>query len=210
VRLLGSHRRTAAVMLAVGMLLSGCGLLSGPAPLSQDAPLIMEVSSPALTSHSVLPVQFTCYATGKPKTPSVFWSGAPAGRTKSFALVFDDSNAPITPWVYWLVYDIGSGTTDIQAGTLPPAARQARNSTGQTGYEPPCPVGAPHKYRLAVYALNTRLGNGLPSDSQLLPTWTTIAPHVIARGEMTVTVCPPGAASQSSAVCRSAKTGSSA
>jgi Raf kinase inhibitor-like YbhB/YbcL family protein len=198
-----------ALLLGVSLLSSGCGLVSGPAPLSKDAPLSMEVSSPAVT-RAVLPAEFTCYAKGKPKTPPVFWQGAPSPRTKSFALVFDDSGAPISPWVYWLVFDIGRETTDIGTNMLPPSANQARNSTGATGYEPPCPVGSPHKYRIAVYALDTAsLGGSVTDGAQLLTTWTTIAPHVLARGTMTVTVCPPGAASQASRICRAAgKSGS--
>lgn len=185
-----------AMVLAASLVLSGCGLLSGPRPLSSDAPLNIEVSSPLVSQSGVLPAKFTCYGDRgtPPLTPPVFWSGA-SRSTKSFVLIIDDSSAPITPRLYWLVFDIGADTTDIQTGPLPPGARQARNSTGQPGYDPPCPVGAPHKYRISVYALNTVLGKALPSNPQLLPTWTAIAAHVIGRGTMTVTACPaPGTA----------------
>jgi len=180
-------RAVAGLLLALGVLLSGCGLLSGPRPLSEDAPLIMEVTSAAVSKTGVLPRQFTCYGAGL--TPPVSWSGAPA-HTKSYALVIDDADAPITPWVYWLVFDIGAATTYTQQGILPPTARVARNSTGQAAYDPPCPSGGPHRYRITVYALNTVLGHGLPDQPQLLPTWTDIAPHVLARGTKTVTACP--------------------
>jgi Raf kinase inhibitor-like YbhB/YbcL family protein len=207
-----SHHRSrslaAAVVLLACSLLSGCGLLSGPRPLSEDAPLVMQVSSPSLNGK-VLLAQFTCHHTGKREveSPSVYWANDPPG-TKSFALVMDDSAAPITPWVYWLVFDIGRDTTDIQEGALPPGARLARNSTGQPDYEPPCPVGAPHKYRITVYALNAVLGSTLPNNPQLLPTWTTIAPHVIARGTITVTACPAASAASSTPQCRASKTAS--
>jgi len=183
----------AALVLGLSLLLNGCGLLSGPRPLSADAPLIMEVTSPAAV-RGVLPRQFTCHGAGV--TPPVAWSGAPA-HTRSYAVIIDDSDAPITPWVYWMVFDIGAATTYTQLGTLPPGARVARNSTGQADYDPPCPTSGPHKYRISVYALHTVLGRGLASQPQLLPTWSAIAPHVLARGETTVTACPvtgPGAA----------------
>jgi Raf kinase inhibitor-like YbhB/YbcL family protein len=186
------NRAAAALLLALSLLLSGCGLFSGPRPLSADAPLIMEVSSPA-AARGVLPRQFTCHGAGV--TPPVDWSGAPA-HTKSYAVVIDDADAPITPFVYWLVFDIGAATTYTQLGALPPSARVARNSTGQADYDPPCPTSGPHKYRITVYALNTVLGRALPSQPQLLPTWNTLAPHVLARGTTTVTACPvtgPGA-----------------
>ena len=195
-------RAAAALLLAGCLLLSGCGLLSGPKPLAEDAPLIMEVSSPQV-SKGVLPVQFTCHAAKAALTPPVTWSGGPA-RTKSYALVVDDADAPITPWVYRMVFDIGSATTFIQSNTTPPGARVARNSTGQPGYNPPCPGGTPHKYRITVYALNTVLGRTLPSEPQLLPTWTAIAPHVIARGTITVTGCPAAGIGRPTPVCKPA------
>jgi Raf kinase inhibitor-like YbhB/YbcL family protein len=192
-------RVAAALLLAGSTLLSGCGLLSGARPLSEDAPLIMEVTSPVVTK-GILPDKFTCSATGKPQTPPVSWSGAPQ-HTRSYVLIIDDSNAPITPWVYWLVFDIGQATTYIQAGALPPGARVARNSTGEPDYAAPCPARAPHKYRITVYALNAVLSS-LPDDPQLLPTWTTIAPHVIARGTMNVTACPAPAAAVAFPACK--------
>jgi Raf kinase inhibitor-like YbhB/YbcL family protein len=185
-------RAFGAMLAATGLMVSGCGLLSGPRSLNEDAPQTIEVSSPEVVK-GLLGAEFTCHSSHKPVTPPVSWSGAPT-RTKSYALVIDDSDAPITPWVYWLVFDIGAATTYIQVGhapaRLPPGARVARNSTGQAAHDPPCPQGAPHKYRITVYALNTMLGRQLPSQPQLLPTWTAIAAHVIARGTMTVTACP--------------------
>jgi Raf kinase inhibitor-like YbhB/YbcL family protein len=181
--------RALGPLLACSLLLTGCGLLSGPKPLSADAPQVIQVTSPEI-SGDVLKPAFTCHA-DKPMSPPVSWSGGPHAR--SYALVIDDADAPITPWVYWLVFDIGSATTFIQQGSTPPGARVAYNSMGQADYDPPCPQGGPHKYRITVYALNTTLANLLPSRPQLMPTWTTIASHVIARGTKTVTACPVSA-----------------
>ncbi len=61
--------------------------------------------------------------------------------TKSVALVVDDAAAPITPRVYWIVFNISPATSDLQAGALPTGARQARNSTGQVGLRPAVPAG---------------------------------------------------------------------
>jgi Raf kinase inhibitor-like YbhB/YbcL family protein len=189
----GGRRRLAAISRAslacACLLLSGCGLLSKPEPLSADAPLTISVTSPDLHGN-LLPAQFTCHSShGPAQSPPIFWSGAPTS-TKSIAVVIDDADAPITPRVYWLVFDIGPNTTDLQAGMLPPGAHQAYNTAGQRSYDPPCPQRALHKYRIAVYALNTFFGRGLDSNPQLLPTWTAIAKHVIARGTMTVRALP--------------------
>jgi Raf kinase inhibitor-like YbhB/YbcL family protein len=190
-----------AALTACSLLASGCGLLGKPQPLSADAPLDMSLTSPEFTG-GIIPARFTCYGSGE--SPPIFWSGAPAG-TKSVALVVDDSLAPISPRVYWIVFDIGADTTDLQIGppataagaghgaagsTLPPGARVAANSAGVVGYTPPCPVGAAHSYRFSVYALNTYFGSSLPNDARLLQAWTTIAAHVIGRGTFTARALP--------------------
>jgi Raf kinase inhibitor-like YbhB/YbcL family protein len=196
---------TAAAGLTVSLLLSGCGLLSGPHALSGDAPLIMQVISPVVTSRHILPQDYTCHGEGE--SPPISWSGAPAG-TKSFALVIDDHDAPISPYVYWMVVNISQQTTDIQAGVVPPKARVADNSTGHARYDAPCPIGATHRYRISVYALNAQLGPAPAGGPQLLPTWTAIAPHVIARGTMTVTACPAPGTAGWEPVCKPPKSSS--
>jgi Raf kinase inhibitor-like YbhB/YbcL family protein len=188
-----------AAVLVCSLLASGCGLLGKPAPLSADAPLDMSITSPEAAS-GIIPAQFTCYGSGE--SPPIFWSGAPPG-TKSLALIVDDSLAPISPRVYWIVFNIGADTTDLQTGPptrgvsgrrnatfLPPGARVATNTAGIAGYTPPCPVGAPHKYRFTVYALNTSFGSSLPDHARLLQAWTTIAAHVLGRGTVTYTALP--------------------
>jgi Raf kinase inhibitor-like YbhB/YbcL family protein len=181
-------RAAAALALAASLLLSGCGLVTGPEALSEDAPLSMQISSPVVSAKNFLPEAYTCYGAGT--SPPVSWSGAPA-HTASFALVIDDHDAPIAPYMYWLVVNISNETTEIQAGRKPQGALVADNSTGHPRYDAPCPVGSTHQYRITVYALNARLAPAPAGGPQLLPTWTSIAPHVLARGTMTVTACPP-------------------
>ena len=176
-----------ATLVAASLLLGGCGLLGKPPRLSAAAPLTMSVTSPDFTGN-VIPAAFTCHGSGE-SGPTIFWSGAPPG-TKSIALVVDDAAAPITPRVYWIVYDINSSTTDLPLGTPPPHARVAQNSAGNYKYDPPCPAHSPQSYRFTVYALNTYFGSALPANSQLLTAWTTIAQHVIARGTISARAMP--------------------
>jgi Raf kinase inhibitor-like YbhB/YbcL family protein len=196
----GSRTAGLGTLLVCSLLVSGCGLLGKPAPLSADAPLDMSITSPEVAG-GIIPAQFTCYGSGQ--SPPIFWSGAPPG-TKSLALIVDDSLAPISPKVYWIVFNIGADTTDLQTGPatngtgghrsatsiLPPGARVATNTAGIAGYTPPCPVGAPHKYRFTVYALDTYFGSSLPNHARLLQAWTTIAAHVLGRGTVTYTALP--------------------
>lgn len=181
----GRSRITGAGLMAgVAVLLSGCGSTSGTSSLTPDAPSSMTVSSAAF-GQGVLPGRYTCH--GAKTSPPLNWSGAPSG-TKSYAIVVDDAAAPITPYIYWIVFDIPSATTDVQDGQLPPGARQADNSTGQTGYAAPCPVGPGHSYRFTVYALRSTLN--LPSGASTLSAWTAIASAAIARGRIALRANP--------------------
>ena len=175
-------RAAVAAVLAV-LTLAGCGTAGYGAPV---APSPMSVSSEAFVSGT-LAQRYTCHGSGAKMNPPLNWSGAPPG-TKSLALIVDDSSAPITPTIYWLVFDINPGSTDIQEGSLPTGARQALNSAGTPAYDPPCPQGRPHAYRFTVYALNTVLkqANGAPLQS----VWTAIAAATIGRGRIVVTGNP--------------------
>ena len=133
-------------------------------------------------AHDIMPAKFTC-AGKRPVTPPITWAGAPAG-TKSIALVVDDSDAPITPYVYWVVFGIGPGTSALLEGQLPPGAREARGTAGYDHYDPPCPGSGGHSYRFTVYALNTVLN--LPNGTSLQSAWQAIAAATIGRGRLPV------------------------
>jgi Raf kinase inhibitor-like YbhB/YbcL family protein len=182
----GRQRRFRAwarhVLVAVAVAVAaGCGTAGSGAAV---APKPMTVSSEAFI-QGMMSSRYTCH--GNKINPPLNWSGAPPG-TKSLALVVDDSSAPITPFIYWLVFDIGPGTTDIQEGSLPPGARQAQNSKGTAGYDAPCPNGHSHAYRFTVYALNTVLkqANGASLQSVV----NAIAAATIGRGRIVVSGAP--------------------
>ncbi|MGO8882912.1 MAG: YbhB/YbcL family Raf kinase inhibitor-like protein [Streptosporangiaceae bacterium] len=168
----------AAGAAVLACALSSCGLVGGSQVLRPDAPQTMTITSPAF--EDVISSEYTCHGAGV--SPPLYWSDAPAG-TKSFALVVDDSAAPIAPYVYWVVFDIGTGTPDVPPGQIPPGARVADNSQGRPRYEPPCPTDGRHTYRFTVYALSSRLH--LPNGVGLKEAWQAIAAHALARGRMT-------------------------
>jgi len=194
VRRRGARSLAAAVVaLCCAVPVSGCGLFGSDKEIA--TPSVMTVTSGVFVGN-VMPVRFTCGAPHA-SSPPLGWTGAPSG-TKSIAVVMDDSAAPITPYVYWVVFNIRPGTSDLlegaAGGQLPPGARQARNSAGAVGYSPPCPGSAGHSYRLTVYALNTKLS--LPDGTSLQSAWRAIAAAAIGRGRI-----PVSAASLSSASC---------
>jgi Raf kinase inhibitor-like YbhB/YbcL family protein len=146
-------------------------------------PGALTVMSPEFGAARDLPVQYTCHGAGL--SPPLLWSGGPSRRPKSYAIVVDDGQAPITPYIYWIVFDISPSTTAIAQNQLPTGAKQAMNSKGTARYDPPCPAGgATHSYRFTVYALNAWLD--LPPGAGLRQAWTAIARHVVAIGRLTV------------------------
>jgi len=163
--------------------LAGCGLFSSGVTVT--APSVMTVTSEVFP-HNTMPDRFTCGGTHT-MSPPLTWTGAPTG-TRSIAIVFDDANAPITPYVYWVAFDIGPGTSALLEGQLPPGARQARGTAGYDRYDSPCPGPGGHTYRFTVYALNTTLN--LPDGTSLLSAWQAIAAATIGRGGIRVNAVP--------------------
>jgi hypothetical protein len=174
--------RLTLVVVILCSLLSGCGLLRGGG-VDTDAPAVMTVSSSAFVGN-VMPERYTCHGT-KITSPAITWAGAPAA-TKSFALVVDDASAPITPYIYWIVFDINPATSSIPQGGVPSGAREAVGSSGVAAYNPPCPSGRSHSFRFTVYALNKTLD--LPAGTSLNAAAQAIAAAAIGRGRKTVTV----------------------
>ncbi|TVZ05520.1 YbhB/YbcL family Raf kinase inhibitor-like protein [Trebonia kvetii] len=170
----------AAVALGCAVPLAGCGLFSSGVTIT--SPSVMTVTSGTFEHGSIMPGRFTCDGPHR-LTPPLTWTGAPAG-TKSIAIVFDDADAPITPYVYWVVFDIGPGTSAMLEGKLPPGARQARGTAGYDKYDAPCPGSGGHGYRFTVYALNTVLN--LPNGTSLQSAWRAIAAATIGRGRLPV------------------------
>jgi Raf kinase inhibitor-like YbhB/YbcL family protein len=185
----GRRYRMLLAIVLLAPVAGGCGLLGGLTTHRLGSPQRMTVTSPVFSPDVAIPRQYTCHGAGL--APPLYWSGAPQGgsqSTKSFAIVVDDSQAPITPYVYWLAFDISPATSAIPQNELPPGARQAVNSHGAASYDPPCPVGSRHLYRFTVYALNARLN--LPPGAGLRATWSAIASHVIGIGRLTAYANP--------------------
>jgi Raf kinase inhibitor-like YbhB/YbcL family protein len=177
---LGRWHMTGAAVAAI-LLTAGCGTAGYGAPV---APTQMTVKSVAFISGT-LGQRYTC--SGAKINPPLNWSSAPPG-TKSLALIVDDSSAPITPFIYWLVFDINPGSTDIQEDSLPTGARQAMNSADSASYDPPCPGAHRHSYRFTVYALNRTLA--FPNGAPLQTVWRAIAAATIGRGRIVVSTSP--------------------
>lgn len=100
--------------------------------------------------------------TGQNISPSLNWSGVPAG-TQSLVLTVYDPDAPTgSGFWHWLVFDIPASATSIalnagmlNSASLPPGSIQGYTDFGFSGYGGPCPpAGDPaHRYIFTLYAL---------------------------------------------------------
>lgn len=134
----------------------------------------LSLTSPDFSAGGSIPVQHTC--DGADRSPSLSWSGAPAG-TKSFALVIDDPDAPdpAAPkmtWVHWVLYNIAPETSKLSGGIpefdLPRGTRTGMNDWKRTTYGGPCPPIGRHRYFHKLYALDVVLPDlGHPTKKQL-------------------------------------------
>lgn len=145
------------------------------------------VTSTAFAPNGAIPSKFTCE--GADTSPALGWSGAPA-KTKSFALIVDDPDAPDPKapkmtYVHWVLYDIPASVTSFDEGAstrLPAGVREGRNDWKRTGWGGPCPPIGRHRYFFKVYALDIMLGDlGSATKPELLK---AMEGHVLAQGEL--------------------------
>jgi len=129
------------------------------------------LSSPSFRNTQPIPARHSCE--GGDVSPELKWEGAPP-RTKSFALICDDPDAPGGTWVHWVAYNINGsdglmeniskndstrwqwrGESGAEAGAL----RQGINDFGKVGYGGPCPPRGHgvHHYHFRLYALDAEL-----------------------------------------------------
>lgn len=118
-----------------------------------------ELKSAAFSQGGMIPSVHTCQ--GRDTSPPLSWTGAP-DKTRSFALICDDPDAPVLTWVHWVYYNIPAAVTSLPEG-MPKVERpeqggiHGRSSFGDYGYGGPCPPWGTHRYFFRIYALDTML-----------------------------------------------------
>jgi Raf kinase inhibitor-like YbhB/YbcL family protein len=143
--------RSAALCCALAAAaLAGCGggsdkVTSAPAA---SAPAGLRITSPAFGANGTIPARFTC--TGAGDRPALRFGGIPPSAKEVALLVIDPDAGG---FVHWTVYGMAPATTGIASTGLPTGARQGRNSTGATGWTPPCPPSGTHRYQFELYWL---------------------------------------------------------
>lgn len=124
-----------------------------------ESAMAFELQSPAFSPSGEIPVKYTC--DGADFSLPLRWSDPPP-KTKSFALIADDPDAPVGTWVHWVVYGMPAALRELAEG-LPArdvlgVGTQGLNDFRKVGYGGPCPPRGPaHRYFFKLYALDIEL-----------------------------------------------------
>ena len=117
-------------------------------------------------------------------TPQLTWNGVPE-KTKSFALIVRDPDAPVPGGFYhWVLYDIPRETRQLDPNALPAGTKIGKASTGRAAYYGPCPPPGPaHHYVFTLYALDVpSVDADTPLTGELLA--QRIGNHALAKATL--------------------------
>ena len=139
-----------------------------------------KISSPAFENGGKIPKKYTC--DGANVNPPLKIENTPS-NAKSFALVFDDIDAPRGSYVHWIAWNIDPGLKEIKEDSVPEGGIQGMNDFKERNYGGPCPPGRAHKYVFRIYALDTLLNvnsNGTKRDLE-----KAMEGHILSRAQLT-------------------------
>jgi Raf kinase inhibitor-like YbhB/YbcL family protein len=153
-----------------------------PSPAAEPTTDFM-LSSPAFANNEVIPDRYT----GKDSnySPALNWFDPPT-RTKSFALVVEDPDAPMGTFTHWFAYNIPAtanrlGENVPRDEALSDGTRQLMNDAGRFGYTGPMPPpGKAHHYIFTLYALDQEL-NPVSDKAFLI---RTMEGHILAKARL--------------------------
>jgi len=132
--------------------------------------MALRIESSAFKENEMIPARYTC--DGANISPPLSWSDPPA-ETNTFALIFDDPDAPAKTWVHWVLYNIPAQIDHLEENIptgkeFDNGSKHGINDFKNYGYGGPCPPGGTHGYRLKFYALDTDLDLGSGVTKQQL------------------------------------------
>ncbi len=142
----------------------------------------MKLTSTAFVDGGLLPSKYTC--DGENVSPPIAWQNAPE-NTKSFALIYDDPDAPAGTWDHWVLYNLPPTTNSLpeNAAILPKGTKVGLNSWPNAAYGGPCPPSGTHRYIFHLYALDTMLNLSGKVTSEILR--QAMANHLVATTTLT-------------------------
>jgi len=140
------------------------------------------LTSSAFAEGKPIPAKYTCDDSNV--SPALYWGGFPE-KTKSFAIIMDDPDAPMGTWVHWVMYNIPATVSSIEekADVAKINAADGLNSWNEKGYNGPCPPGGTHRYIFKLYALDKVLTprEGMDKDTLL----EAMKGHILGEARLT-------------------------
>ncbi len=170
---------------AAGAALAGsAAAAAGTAPQAAAA---MTLTSPAFEQGALIPKDYA--GDGKNTSPPLAWDRVPEG-TVSFALIMEDPDARMGPYIHWLICDLSGTTRMVPEGlpkedtlTRPVSAVQGTNSAKGVGYTGPRPPkGENHRYFFRLYALDERLD--IPGSFSKKQLEAAMKDHILAQATL--------------------------
>ena len=116
------------------------------------AAITFRLSSSAFPAGGTVPQEYTCDGTNL--SPPLRWT-APPKRTRSFAILMDDPDAPGGTFTHWIGWNISMKARSLRVAQH--ARREGTNDAGRVGYAGPCPPSGTHRYIFKLYALKAQL-----------------------------------------------------
>lgn len=129
---------------------------------------------------ATIPSRFTC--DGGDVSPAIEWAGEPS-KTRSFALIMNDPDAPGGTWNHWLVWDIVASVHSLPEGKGHASlGKSGTNDFGRLGYGGPCPPKrrGSHRYYFRLFALDTPT-LGVPEGGKRSALEKALKGHTIAE-----------------------------
>ena len=122
--------------------------------------------------------------------PPLTINGIPP-ETKSMAIIMDDPDAQAAVgkiWVHWVIWNLGSTTTDIPESCTISDTINGKNDFGELGYGGPAPPDKRHTYIFKLYALDTKLD--LQKGATKAQIESAMTGHVIEQTTLKGTFAP--------------------
>ncbi len=144
----------------------------------------IKIKSPAFVPGGKIPGKYTC--DGMDISPPLAWTSGPE-KTKTFALICDDPDAPRDTWVHWVLFNLPADIIELRENVPPErelesGAKQGMNDFRKIGYGGPCPPGGTHRYYFKLYALDTEINlEAAATKSELLK---AMEGHILAEGQL--------------------------
>jgi Raf kinase inhibitor-like YbhB/YbcL family protein len=172
-----------AMLLAALAILDPTVWAAGPKKKST-----LRLQSASFKDGGMIPAKYAS-CDGENASPELSWKGVPP-KTRDFALIVDDPDAPTQTWVHWVVYNIPAKPADPTSNSYellenfprdeesPSGILQGVNDFKKIGYDGPCPPSGLHRYYFKLYALDAPVN--LPAGESKDQLLKAIAKHTLA------------------------------